>query len=378
MPGFHDRGPAKSISTPPPSSEPPFHHSVRDICWRSVRAAADGILRQAAAQGLGGSEEGEVRDRLDVLLDALLSGAESPDASPPESFAPSPLDRHLIELLYHEAVRDWCRQSPPPPAQEMASWLSSFERVRSMVSPPRDEILPVLWTPPPGVDLVVELAHDLRSPLTSIIFLAETLRGGQAGAINDLQRRQLGIIYSAALNLVSTASDVIELSRGGRHLMERRPSPFSLAELLESILDILKPLVEEKGLAMRSSAHEVDQRLGHPVALSRVLLNLASNATKFTTEGFVEIRARATGPASVEFSVIDTGPGIDEGTASQLFEPLRRDPHSQRFGFSGSGLGLAISRRLVAAMGGELRYETEADRGTRFFFELDLPPAHLV
>src|SRR5690606_3170603 len=76
-------------------------------------------------------------------------------------------------------------------------------------------------------DLLVELVHDLRSPLTSILFLAETLRRGQSGEINDIQRRQLGIIYSAALGLISVAGDVIELARGGDRLAEAAPAACS-------------------------------------------------------------------------------------------------------------------------------------------------------
>jgi signal transduction histidine kinase len=136
-------------------------------------------------------------------------------------------------------------------------------------------------------------------------------------------------------------------------------------------------VVEEKALELRTVSPEIDQRLGHSVALSRVLLNLAANALRYTDKGFVEIAAREVGPTTLEFSVLDTGRGLDEDALSRLFEPLRRNPINQRFGFSGSGLGLTICRRLVAAMGGHLEFETQAGVGTRFFFLLDLPPVQL-
>ena len=84
---------------------------------------------------------------------------------------------------------------------------------------------------PHGLDLVVELAHDLRSPLTSILFLAEALQQGQGGPVTGEQARQLGLIYSAALCLCATASDVLELARGGQRLVDRAPAPFSVAEV---------------------------------------------------------------------------------------------------------------------------------------------------
>src|SRR5690606_9978726 len=95
---------------------------------------------------------------------------------------------------------------------------------------------------------------------------------------------------------------------------------------------------------------EHDERVGFPVALSRVLLNLTSNALKFTDEGMVEIVTRAVGPDELEFSVRDTGDGIPEEALGRLFEPFRQDEERKRYRFSGSGLGLSICRALVEAM----------------------------
>lgn len=224
-----------------------------------------------------------------------------------------------------------------------------------------------------SLDLLVEVAHDLRSPLTSILFLAETLRRGQSGEINEVQHRQLGIIYSAALGLISVASDLIEFAHGGERLSGQEPTPFSVTELLESVRDMVQPMAEEKGLVIRLLPPDHDQRLGYPVALSRVLLNLTTNALKFTDEGFVEIVARA-GPGDlVEFSVRDTGNGIDPDVLQTLYTPFKRARGGRGLSLSGSGLGLAICRRLVGAMGSELRLETRAGWGTRFYFELSLP-----
>lgn len=231
-------------------------------------------------------------------------------------------------------------------------------------------------TGPDGLELLVEVAHDLRSPLTSILFLAEALRGGQSGDVNDVQRRQLGIIYSAALSLISVASDVIELARGGDRIEDKELSPFSVTETLESVRDIAQPLAEEKGLMLRILPPTNDERLGYSVALSRVLLNLTTNALKFTEQGFVEIVARETDASRVEFSVRDTGNGIKPDVEARMFQPFRLAARADRkHEFSGSGLGLAISRRLVEAMGSELQLETRPEWGTRFFFELFLPSA---
>ncbi len=106
------------------------------------------------------------------------------------------------------------------------------------------------------------------------------------------------------------------------------------------------------------------------------MLNLTTNALKFTEEGFVELVARSITPRQVVFSVRDTGRGIEKEARKTLFQPFRRSNSKERgFCFSGTGLGLNICRRLVSAMGSNLELETRPGWGTRFFFKLELPPA---
>src|SRR6266581_7440988 len=95
--------------------------------------------------------------------------------------------------------------------------------------------LPVSFAGQKGQELVVELAHDLRSPLTSIMFLAESMQLGQSGPISEAQRRQLGLIRSAALCLCSMASDVLDLSRRGESLTDSEPTPFSITDVFRSV-----------------------------------------------------------------------------------------------------------------------------------------------
>ena len=228
---------------------------------------------------------------------------------------------------------------------------------------------------PNGLDLVVELAHDLRSPLTSILFLAEALQQGQGGAVTPEQSRQLGLIYSAALCLCATASDVLELARGGNRLGDRAPAPVSVAETFGSVRSMIEPIAEEKGLALRLVHPVPERRVGHARALSRVLLNLATNAVKFTDTGFVEVAARPIDARRLEFSVRDTGAGIDPVLLRALYQPVRAAAADGRHHFSSSGLGLAICRKLVKAVGATLEVETRPNWGTRFYFEVDCPPA---
>jgi signal transduction histidine kinase len=284
------------------------------------------------------------------------------------------LSRRLLGLI-RTAFLDRVRTLPPPDPSQLLRVLHAIEQVGQHLEADWSQHFTDRLSAPDGLELVVEVAHDLRSPLTSILFLAETLQRGRSGLVNPVQERQLGLIYSAAFGLSSVASDVIELARGGDRLVDLDPIPFSVTDILESVRDIVQPIAEEKNLSVRVTSPEADFRIGHPVALSRVLLNLTTNALKFTAEGSVEVTAVARNPRCIEFSVRDTGRGIPPQSMATLFEPFRRRQKPGEYTFSGSGLGLSICRKLVEAMGSVMQVETAPGYGTRFYFVLDLPPA---
>jgi signal transduction histidine kinase len=285
------------------------------------------------------------------------------------------LSRRLLGLLRGAFLEQVQGLPGLPDSGQLLRVLAAMEHVSERLEADWSQHFTDRLSAPDGLELVVEVAHDLRSPLTSILFLAETLQRGRSGAVNPVQERQLGLIYSAAFGLSSVASDVIELARGGDRLVDLDPIPFSVTDILESVRDIVQPIAEEKSLGIRLTPPEADFRIGHPVALSRVLLNLTTNALKFTAEGFVEVVARQTAARRIEFSVRDTGRGIPPQSMATLFEPFRRRQKQGEYAFSGSGLGLSICRKLVEAMGSTLQVETQQGVGTRFYFELDLPLA---
>ncbi len=311
-------------------------------------------------------------DEVSELLDLTIQAMSSPEQNKSvDQRLRSVLGRRLLELLRTELVRHWRENPNDVDKDSVVDLLAGMESVREAAEPDWDQHFASRLAGPDGLALVIEVAHDLRSPLTSILFLAETLQRGQSGDVNELQRRQLGLVYSAALGLSTVTSNVIELARGGSQLADTQPAPFSVAEILESVHDIVRPMAEEKGITMRLLPPASDHREGHPHALSRVLLNLTTNALKFTEEGFVEVVAREKDLTTVEFSVRDTGPGINPDALETLYLPFRRS-REDRYAFSGTGLGLALSRRLVEAMGSQLEVETGKDWGTRFYFDLTL------
>ena len=221
-----------------------------------------------------------------------------------------------------------------------------------------------------SVNAVVEIAHDIRSPLSSILFLVDTIRRGQSGRVSPVQERQLGLVYGAALGLSTLSSDLIDAVRGER-LVDGRPVPFSITEVILGVCAIVQPIGEEKGLPLHVGFPKVDGRIGYASALNRVLLNLTTNALRYTDSGSVSIGCTEVSDELVEFWIKDTGRGIPENVLAMLFDGFR--PGSVGMRFSSAGLGLAICRNLLEAMGSSLSVETAPNEGTRFSFQLRLP-----
>lgn len=338
---------------------------VASELWRVLEEAAGELTADWHQFRQHAGSDGEVGSALAAMLGALRGEGPAPTGSP--------LCRRLLAGLRRKVVLQVTLMSPAPSLDEALHLLGALEQLATEFEPGWHGQFADQLAGPDGLELVVEVAHDLRSPLTSILFLAETLQKGRSGPVTPLQERQLGLIYAAAFGLSAVASDVIELARGGDRLVDLDPLPFSVADILESVRDIVLPIAEEKGLALRFQGPTRNFRIGHPVAINRVLLNLTTNALKFSDQGYVEMSALDGDGTAVEFVVRDTGRGIPESGMARLFEPFRRRQDERDYAFSGSGLGLSICRKLVEAMGAELRVDTREGEGTRFSFTLDLP-----
>lgn len=329
---------------------------------------AEALVDDWRAFVVDATSQAEVAAGLAEIVARVVDVAEGRDAGVPDR--PSPLTRRIVSLLRRRVI-DGAKDLPPDTTIVL---LRAIEGVAESLEASWSNRFQDRMTGPSGLDLVVEVAHDLRSPLTSILFLAETMMRGRSGPLTPLQERQLGLVYSAAFGLNTVASDVIELVRGGDRLVGRDQQAFSVTEVLDSVRDIVLPIAEEKGLQLHFEGPPDDLRRGHPGALNRVLLNLTTNALKFTAEGQVEVKIVNAGNGHVDCSVRDSGRGIPTSAMPTLFEPFRRRQQAGDYAFSGSGLGLSICRKLVEAMGSDLVVETEQGVGTRFSFRLTLPP----
>jgi len=341
--------------------------------WRALTAAAADVCAEWPHREHGATSAVEVRSSLGVLTENVRQALNG-DSIAMVAFPPFVPVRRALELLR----RAFLERSEPLGTQaegEMSvlDVIKAMERVQHALDEDAAHRFAARLSGQDAQQLVVEMAHDMRSPLGSILILAERLRYGSGGTLTPIQERQLGLVYSAAFGLSALAGDVIELARGGTTLMDQPSMPFLISDVLQSIMDILRPMAEEKRLVVRCVGPEADLRVGYQAALNRVLLNLATNAIKFTNVGSVDVVCRQIDRTRIEFSVKDTGRGIPQHVMSHLFEAFRQRQITGDYAFSSAGLGLSICKKLIAAMGGELGVETELEKGTRFHFVLDLP-----
>ena len=345
--------------------------------WQALkRSVPDMIVALRAAGAPPAASTPDLEATADILCAAVRQVVRGREPLLPDFPTTVPADRCLDALrrafvararaLRDEADRD-----------ALLDILEAVDQVQTRLEAQTAQRLACGLSGRTGAELLAEVAHDMRSPLGSILFLVETLRKGQSGPLNAVQERQLAIAYNAAFGLSAMASDLTELARGCHRLLDHHPAPFSVAEVMRNVGAILQPMAEEKGLALELSPPAACYRSGHAAALQRVLLNLATNALKFTNDGSVEVSARQRGRSQMEFAVTDSGRGIPPEVVATLFDTFRTLPNGRHV-FSCAGLGLSICRNLVAAMGGELRVEPGARGGTRFHFTVDLPAVRTI
>lgn len=223
-------------------------------------------------------------------------------------------------------------------------------------------------------EFLANVSHELRTPLTVIMTALEMMR--TPGAFEDDPSAFLEMAESSAYRLLQIIDDLLDIIRLEARQMVAEKRPFDLRELVRQAMEPLAAGAKGKGLAFRwtVSPQIAPQLIGDPDRIRQVLVNLADNAVKFTDRGEVSLDVSATGD-TVVFSVRDTGIGIPKEKLKLLFEPFTQVDSSLTRRHGGTGLGLAICKKLTELMGGTIRGESEAGRGSTFTFSLPLPPA---
>ena len=222
---------------------------------------------------------------------------------------------------------------------------------------------------------LAHMSHETRTPMNAIMGMTDlALRSP------DLPPRvssYLVKIGGAAESLLNIINDILDFSKIESGKLDIQVGEFALQDVMDKVTALVAQGASRKGLEfLLSTSPGVPRRLlGDPLRLGQVLLNLCSNAIKFTEQGeivVVTIKADSTGPghATLRFTVRDTGIGMDEGQLGRLFQPFDQLDGSITRKYGGTGLGLAISKQLVEMMGGEIGVRSTAGRGSEFFFTL--------
>ncbi len=225
-------------------------------------------------------------------------------------------------------------------------------------------------------EFLASMSHELRTPLNAIILYSELIQEEAEEnpaqiAVADIQR-----IRSAGHHLLAQINDILDLSKIEAGKMSLDIERFDVARMIADLLDTAGPLIEKNGntLTVRC-ADDVGMMAADLTKTRQILLNLLSNAAKFTTEGTVTLDVRtylANGDPSLTFTVTDTGVGMTSEQTAKIFDPFTQADVTTTRKYGGTGLGLAIVSRFCRLMGGEVSVESEPERGSRFTVRLPI------
>nr|WP_249778334.1 PAS domain S-box protein [Phenylobacterium glaciei] len=222
-------------------------------------------------------------------------------------------------------------------------------------------------------EFLANMSHELRTPLTSI--LGFTSLAGEQPDLAPLTRTYVERVSGASRALLCTVNDILDFSKLEAGQVNIQPQPVSLAKLARATLDLFTPQAGAKDLALTLDGEAADLTLSvDPDRIRQILLNLVSNAVKFTQSGGVTLRTRYDG-GTLRVEVIDTGAGIPSDKQDRLFQRFSQVDGALTRAHGGTGLGLAICKGLVEAMGGQIGADSVVDQGSRFWFTIPAPLA---
>lgn len=226
-------------------------------------------------------------------------------------------------------------------------------------------------------EFLANMSHELRTPLNGILGYAQILKRSES--MTDKGSKGVDIIYQCASHLLTLINDVLDLSKIEARKMELYPLKFHFPSFLQGVVEICRIRAEQKGISFIYKANpqlpagvKADEK-----RLRQVLINLLGNAIKFTDKGSVTLKVNLLEKdknrnAQIRFEIVDTGMGMTPEQLNNIFQPFEQvgDVKKQA---EGTGLGLAISLKIISLMNSEIKVESAIDKGSIFWFELDLP-----
>ena len=224
---------------------------------------------------------------------------------------------------------------------------------------------------------LANMSHEFRTPLNAIIGYSELLYEEYGPSAHPTMVSDLERINSAARHLLALIQDTLDISKIEAEKLDLELRPIHLPELLADIVATITPMIHQHTNRFEFiQEFEVSIMLGDSTRLRQVLLNLLSNASKFTSEGVVTLRVSEhenDGQHTIDFAVSDTGIGIESGMLDSIFEAFSQADDSTTRMYGGTGLGLTISRRLCEMMGGSLTVTSRVGHGSTFVASVPIP-----
>ena len=224
-------------------------------------------------------------------------------------------------------------------------------------------------------EFLANMSHELRTPLNAIIGFSELMYDEKIGTLSAHQKEYIGDVLNSGKHLLSLINDVLDLSKVDAGRMEVLNSTFAIEHVITEVVQNIAPTISVKELKLiREIPVDLPEMTTDRRKLFQILLNLASNAVKFTDRGEIRIRCEIV-HQTMRVSVADTGIGVKSADLKVLFKPFSQADSSLRKRHEGTGLGLYLSRRLASLLKGELAVKSEYGKGSTFTVILPLTPA---
>ncbi|MCF8144680.1 MAG: transporter substrate-binding domain-containing protein [Deltaproteobacteria bacterium] len=221
---------------------------------------------------------------------------------------------------------------------------------------------------------LASMSHELRTPLNSIIGFTGIILNELAGPLNLEQKKQLKMVKGSSHHLLNLINDVLDISKIEAGEVEITKNHFSMPQVIDQVVESLRPLAEQKGLSLFAQIDpDVDRVVSDERRIRQILINLANNAIKFTENGGVRIVCRRQDSA-IEVRVTDTGIGIRSEDMGKLFKPFQQLDTGTARRYEGTGLGLSVCKRILDMLGGRIWVESQFGEGSTFAFTLPLKP----
>ncbi|MBA4318716.1 MAG: histidine kinase, partial [Flavobacterium sp.] len=214
------------------------------------------------------------------------------------------------------------------------------------------------------------MSHELRTPLNSIIGFSGILAQEFPGKLNNEQKKQIGLVQKSARHLLSLINDVLDISKIEAGQLNVSIESFYLPEIIQKVINVLKPFAHKKNISLSIKyENDIAYIKSDPLRVEQILLNLVTNAIKFTEIGSVSVVCSKM-DENIVVKIVDTGIGIEENMLSQLFKPFSQIDTGLTRKQEGTGLGLSISKKLLDLLDGKIQIESKLNVGSTFSITL--------